>query len=132
MPLRAVARLGHAAGDRISSLLHTLVFSLPSPNATNSSNTANITAASAAAAAAASNASTTAVAANRSYWSFFGKDFAAAATVAIAPVDNIGTDHGITEALETGAVGPLSFVGSGYGMMLVVMVSKVVHSRGHC
>lgn len=96
MPLRdTVARMGAATGDRLSNLLHTLVFSLPTPD--------NVTGS---AANATTNATGTPVPTG----------------ISVKELDS-GLDPGVSRALATGTVGPLSFVGSGYGMMLVVMVS---------
>lgn len=100
MPLRRLARLPAAAGERVSKLLHTFVFSLPTP----ANGTANTTAA-------------------------VGlKTTAAAAAAADSIADGLGVaaiavpDPGASRALAAG-IGPLSFVGSGYGMTLAVMVS---------
>jgi hypothetical protein len=89
-----------AASERVSRLLHTVVFRMPSPSNISSSGDAlaeaNLTAADVAAAA------------------------AEAESMGIAAIAI--PDLGASRALAAG-FGPLSFVGSGYGVMLVLTVS---------
>ncbi|KAK4687990.1 hypothetical protein P7C73_g2137, partial [Tremellales sp. Uapishka_1] len=76
-----------AVGTRISQLLHSLVYSLPSPYNSTSNTTSD------------------------------AKGYST-----LSSLDDMGLEQGETKALA-GGVGPLSFAGSGYGVMLVVMMA---------
>lgn len=86
-------------GNRISLLLHNIVFSFPSPNSTDSNG--NVTSTSPATPA------TTTKSSLPSGWD---------------GLEDMLSEPGESRALA-GGVGPLSFAGSGYGVTLVIVVS---------
>ena len=90
------------ANNRFSEFLHHFVYSFPSPNMTTGYTDADST--------------------------------TGQAKGAVDHASSLGNDGIITEPGEpmafAGGVGPLSFAGSGYGVMLILMVSRFV-TYGH-